>query len=159
MLKSTLLISFLWVQAFCFGQTYNQIVFDQVKINNVRLGSNKNDLLQKIGKPNKITKYVSDANDDSWYQYYYKNAILEVSLKKDFIGFEIRSRDFILTCTGSKIKIGDSVSVLKKPFPESYKMYLKEKGKFRLKFKDSDSFLIIEIKNGIINKIRTWDEL
>ena len=156
-----LLISFSY---FCFGfghsQTYNIIDFKKVGINNVFLGDSKSFITKKNGVPRNIVKYENPSGDDWHYNYHYKNSILEVSPENKFSGFKIVDSVFMLTINFKSIQIGDSIDVLMKMFPLSAKLYKIHKDyKFRLLFKDSESYIIFNIKHGHIVKIETWDEI
>jgi hypothetical protein len=144
-----------------FSQEYNSVEFNKISVNNILLGSKKSDFIKKINKqPDKIKKSENPSGDDWWYNYYYKSSIIEVSPKGTITGFKINDTIFKIKSNLTYFKIGDPLTILSKTFPISYKTYLKDSdGKFRLRFKESDSFILFYIVNNVIVKIETWDEL
>ena len=54
----------LYSQRIPFSEEYDSVIYKKVQINGVFMSGTKKDILKQIGKPQKITRYVSDANDD-----------------------------------------------------------------------------------------------
>ncbi|OQP66417.1 hypothetical protein A3860_13065 [Niastella vici] len=139
----------------CWCQQDDKIDWDYIRINHLSQGDHKTTIIKTFGKPAKIEKVQS--MDDEWYAYHYKNSIIQVSPDGYLQGFEIYDTNFVLTYKSTKIKVGDSIAILKKMFPGSYKDYLKEKsGYFRLQFGDSDEYLFFIIKNNRIAHFKNW---
>jgi hypothetical protein len=106
---------------------YDSIPYQKVQINGLYTTVTKKELIQAFGKPQKITKYVGDANDDRWWD---------------------------------KVRVGDSLSSLRRYFPGSYKGLKIEKSDIlRVRCKGSDGYIHFELKNGIITSTHTWEEL
>lgn len=137
---------------------YNVIEYHEVFINQVPMVSEKPVVIKKFGKPDSI-KRVSGMEEINWFDYHYKRSAIQIDPIGVFMGFKILDPSFILTFKSTKIRIGDSSNVLKKPFPKSYKEYITTKSKyFRLRFKDVDSYIVFTIKNNIIIEVITWDD-
>ncbi|THU39750.1 hypothetical protein FAM09_14755 [Niastella caeni] len=138
-----------------FNDKYDTVDCLKVRINQLPLGEKKSTIIKAFGKPAKITKVESI--DEEWYDYHYKGSIIQVSPDGYLHGFEISDADFVLTYRSTKIKIGDSVSVLKKLFPKSYKEFNVKKSKYlRTRFGDTDEYLLFGIRNNRIVHFKNW---
>lgn len=139
---------------------YDSIPYQKVQINGLYTTVTKKELIQAYGKPQKITRYVSDANDDRWWEYHYGRTIMEVLADGRLYGFELRTPAFVFQYGEYKVRVGDSLSSLRKYFPGSYKWLIIEKSDIlRVRCKGSDGYIHFESKNGIITSIYTWEEL
>jgi hypothetical protein len=152
------------VKLYC--QQYDSLDMDKISINQLPLDIPKSEIIKKLGKPSKITFQSGGGSEVApRFQYHYKKSIIEVSPKGYLVGFDILDTSFVLSYKSTTIKIGDSVSTLRKPFPRSYKMYQiynKKEGYeyFRLPYKGGDiDYIIIGIKNNKIYTFRTWEDL
>jgi len=138
-------------------EKYNVVAQYNVFVNQVVMVSKKATVIKKFGKPDKIEKVNS--MEEYWFDYHYKRNTIQIDPVGDFMGFNIQDTSFVLTYKSTKIRIGDSSTILKKLFPKSYKDYTTTKDKFlRLRFEDNDSYILFSIKNGIITQIKTWED-
>jgi len=150
----------LYSQEIPFSQRYDSVIFPKVQINGVPMTGTKKDIIKKIGKPQKITRYVSDANDDHWYEYHYGRTILEVSYEGKFYGFKLRTSAFTWRCGAMTVKVGDPLSVVCKYFPASCKTMKADNGDMvRLRLQGTDAYIHFTIKNNVVTGIETWEEL
>jgi len=70
-------------QSASYDEEYDGVIYNNIQINGVSMTGYKKDILSKIGKPQRITKMVSDANDDHWFEYHYDRTILRVEGKRN----------------------------------------------------------------------------
>jgi hypothetical protein len=150
----------LYSQEIPFNQRYDSVIFQKVQINGVIISGTKRDILNKIGKPQTITRYVSDANDDHWFEYHYDRTILEVLDDGSFYGFKLRTSAFTWQCGAVTLKVGDPLSVLCQSFPASCRtMKAGKSDVLRLRLQGTDAYIHFLTKNNIITSIETWQEL
>ena len=107
-----------------------------------------------------ITKFVSDATTDHWFEYHYGLTILHVFDDGRFWGFELRTRAFTWRYGADSVKVGDPLSLLCKYFPASCRTMKREKGEtVRVRCQATDGFIHFWVKNNVITSIETWQEL
>jgi len=141
-----------------YVEKYDVIAQYDVFVNKVPLVSKKAVILKHFGNPEKIKK-VQGIEDLYWFDYYYKKSTLQIDPVGDFMGFNIIDSSFILTFKTTKVRIGDSLSILKKLFPKSFKKYTITKSEyFRVRIKDNDAYVLFTSVNGIISRIKTWED-
>jgi hypothetical protein len=160
LLIHSLLWSGLYAQEVPFFKKYDSVNYQKVQINGVPISGTKKDILRKIGKPQKITKYRNDSNDDHWFEYHYDRTILEVLDDGSFYGFKLRTRAFEWRYGADSVKVGDPVSVLCKYFPASCRTMKAEKAELvRVRCQATDAFIHFFTKNGIVTSIETFQEI
>ena len=166
-MRSILIINFcllvgggLFAQDVPFSQKYDSVVYEKVQINGVATTGTKRDIVKKIGKPQKITKYRSDANDDHWLEYHYDRTILQVSDDGSFYGFILKSRGFTWRYGADSVKVGDPLSLLCKYFSASCRTMKREKAEMlRVRCQATDGFIHFWVKNNVVTSIETWQDL
>jgi len=160
LLMNFLSLSEVYAQGAPFSQKYDSVIYDKVQINGVLTTGTKKDIIKKIGRPQKITKYRSDANNDHWSEYRYGRTILQVSDDGSFYGFELNTRAFIWRYGTDSIRVGDLVSQLCKYFPASCRTMKAEKSDvLRVRCQATDGYIHFRAKNNIITSIVTWQDL
>jgi len=143
-----------------FSQQYDSVIYEKVQINGVFMSGTKKDILKQIGKPQKITRYVSDANDDHWFEYHYDRTTLHVSFDGKFYGFRLRTRAFTWQYGAITVKVGDPLSVLRQYFPASCRTMKAEKSEMlRVRLQATDGYIHFHTMNNIITSIETWQDL
>jgi len=160
LLIHSLLWSGLYAQEAPFSKKYDSVVYDKVQINGVTMSGTKKDILKKIGKPQKITKYRNDSNDDHWFEYHYDRTILEVLEDGSFYGFKLRTRAFTWRYGTEEVQVGDALSGTCNYFPASCKTMKAEKaGMLRVRCQGTDAFIHFWVKNNVITSIEVWEDL
>ena len=143
-----------------YAEEYDSVIYENIQINGVPTTGNKKDILYKIGKPQKITKMVSDANSDHWFGYHYGRTILHVFDDNRFGGFELRTRAFVWRYGADTVRVGDPLSLLCKYFPASCRTMKAGKGELlRVRCQATDGFIHFFTKDNIITSIETYEEL
>jgi hypothetical protein len=147
------------VKLYC--QQYDSLDIDKISINKLPFGAQKSDVLKKLGKPASITFQPVQGEAEASFNYLYKKSVIQLDTDGNLVGFTILDTSFILSCNSFNIKIGDSINILRKYFPRTYKIYKMGGDKFfRLPFKGSDiQYILITIKNNRILKFETWVDL
>jgi len=159
-MKYLVLLTLLLPGNHLFSQNYDSVEFKKVQINGIFLGSAKKLILDTMGKPQKITKYDNESNEDSWSEYHYGANIIDILPKGTFRGFNIKTKSLILSYGNLKVKVGDPLDALAKTFPRSFATMKKENSKlFRLRFNRSDNYLIFHTEGGVVRSFETWQEL
>jgi len=147
-------------QAVPYDEEYDSVIYKKIEINGVPMSGNKKDILSKIGKPQKITKMVSDATTDHWFEYHYGRTILRVFDDGRFWGFELRTRAFTWRYGADTVRVGDPLSLLCKYFPASCRTMKAGKGEMlRVRCQGTDAFIHFFTKNDIITEIETYQEI
>jgi hypothetical protein len=147
-------------QRVLYDEEYDSVINDKIQINGVFLSGTKQDILRQIGKPDKITKYVSDANDDQWYEYHYGRTILQVLFNGRFYGFELKTKAFTWRYGADTVRVGDPLSLLCKYFPASCRTMKAEKGEMlRVRCQGTDGFIHFVTENNIVTSIETWQDI
>ena len=150
----------LYAQEVPFDQKYDSVVYEKVQINGVPMSGNRKDILKKIGKPQKITKFVSDATTDHWFEYHYGATTLHVFDDGRFWGFELRTRAFTWRYGTDSVKVGDPLSLLCNYFPASCRTMKREKGEMvRVRCQGTDGFIHFWVKHNVVTSIETWQDL
>lgn len=150
----------LYSQKIPFSEEYDSVIYKKVQINGVFMSGTKKDILKQIGNPQKITRYVSDANEDHWFEYHYDRTILHVSFDGKFYGFKLRSTAFTWQYGAITVKVGDPLSLLCKYFPASYRTLKADKSAMlRVRLQATDGFIHFFTENNFITSIETWQEL
>jgi hypothetical protein len=150
----------LYAQEVPFFKKYDSVNYEKVQINGVPMSGTKKDILKRIGKPQKITKYRNDSNDDHWFEYHYDHTILEVSDDGSFYGFKLMARAFTWRYGSDSVKVGDPLSMLCNYFPASCRTMKREKGEIvRVRCQGTDAFIHFWVKNNVVTGIETWQDL
>jgi hypothetical protein len=143
-----------------YEEEYDSVVYGNIQINGVPATGTKKDIVKRIGKPQKITRFVSDATTDRWWEYRYDSTILQVLDDGRFGGFELRTSAFTWRCGADSVKVGDPLSVLCNYFPASCRTMKHWKGEtVRVRCQGSDGFIHFEIKNDVVASIETWQDI
>lgn len=147
-------------QATAFSEQYDSVIYEKVQINGVPMSGDKKDILSKIGKPQKITKFVSDATTDHWFEYRYGRTILQVADDGRFWGFELKTTAFTWRYGADSVKVGDPLSLLCNHFPASCRTMKREKGEIvRVRCQGSDGFIHFWVKDNVVISIETWQDI
>lgn len=143
-----------------FFKKYDSVVYEKVQINGVPMLANKKDVVKKIGKPQKITKYRNDSNDDHWFEYRYGTTILQVLDDGDFYGYKLKTPVFTWRYGVDSVKVGDAVTGICKYFPASCRTLKAGKGELlRVRVQGTDKFIQFWVKNNVVTSIETWEDL
>ena len=143
-----------------FFKKYDSVNYDKVQINGVPMTSTKKDILKKIGRPQKITKYRNDSNDDHWFEYRYDLTILEVSDDGSFYGFRLKTKAFTWRYGADSVKVGDALSGICNYFPASCRTMKAEKAEMlRVRCQGTDAFIHFWVKNNVVTSIEVWQDL
>lgn len=139
--------------------TYDSIDFKKIRINGLYFGSKKAELEKRFGTPQKVVTTEATKGTDLYSDYYYGKSTLRVSPAGVFNGFKLTEDSFVMGYGLKLIKPGASIKEFALNFPASFKAYAKDTGgKFRLKIRPGNSFIVFKTKNGIVTEIETWEE-
>ena len=124
--KIFLLVSFIFLGLQLPAQEENTVLYKEVRIDGVPLGTSKGKIIQKFGKPQKITNYENESNDDQWKEFHYGRSLLQV--EDNYLrSFKLGDSVFQFSYKKLKLRVGDPVSKLKASFPISFRTYKKER--------------------------------
>ncbi|PQJ10720.1 hypothetical protein CJD36_012165 [Flavipsychrobacter stenotrophus] len=149
-------------------QAQDSISYKGTSVNHIFMGAPQTTLKSHFGRPDKIIRDTDYSTGEVYYKLVYKKSKFQVSkAEKTFFGFDINDPLYTVCYKSACFKIGDEVSSLSALFPESYQFYLLDKKKYpkekmlplRVKFAQSDSYLIFECVGERIRSISTWDDL
>jgi hypothetical protein len=155
----------LLIISFCCISLYSQAVYDsidfkKIRVNGIVLGTKKEELVKKFGEPQKIVTTESAPGKDNFSNYHYNKSTLRVSPASFFTGFKLTENDLVLRYEDDYIKVGDSLKEFALNFPQSFKAYSKDAGgKFKLRIKGGNSYIVFKTKDGIISEIEVKEEL
>ncbi|MES2372813.1 MAG: hypothetical protein V4557_09555 [Bacteroidota bacterium] len=142
------------------SQVYDSVEFKKIRINGFFLGSKKADLVRKFGEPHKIVTTESSRGTDAYSDYSYSKSTLRVNPDGVFYGFKLTENEFVLGWGRYIIKPGDSLKEFAINFPQSFKSYTKQPGgKFKIKIRASNTYIVFKIKDGVIDEIETKEEI
>ena len=159
-IAASLLGSKLHAQETPYAEKYDSVIYKKIQINGVPMSGTKKDILKTIGKPQKITRFVSDATSDHWFEYHYGGTILQVSDDGSFYGFNLQTSAFTWRYGADAVKVGDPLSLLCKYFPASCRTMKAEKGEMvRVRCQATDGFIHFHIKNNVVTSIETWQDI
>lgn len=154
-------LSFLFILFCCVyanGQTYDSVDFRKLRIDGFYMGSKKAELEKKFGAPHKVVTTEGGKGIDMYSDYYYGKSTLRVSPAGVFNGFKLTDDQYILGCNQRLIKVGASLKEFAIYFPASFQSYSKDAGgKFRLKIRPGNAYIVFKTKDGIVTEIETWE--
>lgn len=170
MMKIKLIFFFLIVITQAFGQTYQMVKIDDIKINgSIKLLTTEADFITKMGKAEKIeedfpgcSSYDEEAGKGTKFFIYTKNGIKYYVYNKKAEFQEINLKDYsdnYILVKKHKISNKTTLTDLKKMFPVAYKNYKKGKDAhlFKLKFNPEwDDEIQISLENGKVTAIYYW---
>jgi hypothetical protein len=140
-------------------QTYDSVDFKRIRVNGLFFGSKKAELEKKFGAPQKVVTTEAVKGTDLYSDYHYGKSTLRVSPAGVFNGFKLTEDDFVMGYGLRLIKPGASIKEFALYFPASFKSYAKDSGgKFRLKIRPGNAFIVFKTKDGIVTEIETWEE-
>jgi hypothetical protein len=158
--KFGLLLAFFAILTGARAQEDNIVVDKKLLVNGVPLGAGKTAVVKAMGKPQRITKFESDDNEDRWLEYHYGRNILQVLYDGKLYGFNLKSAGVTIKYEDCVVKVGDPLTVLEKCFPVSYRDYVKTGDKiFRIIFNGTDAWLLMHVDKGKVVGIETWADL
>ncbi len=133
----------------------SQIQLKDLTINDLALlREDKTTLLDRLGSPSSIKDFHDEMNDENGKIYTYEGA--KFFVQNDLIdSFEVTDQKFELT--NHKIRIGDHISTLADPFPDSY-LNRKNSG-VQLEITQADLYVVIsyESTDGKITKFAIYN--
>lgn len=138
---------------------YDSIDFRKVRVNNLFFGAKKAELEKKFGQPQKVVTTEAAKGTDLYSDYHYGKSTLRVSPAGVFNGFKLTDADFVLGYGSRLIRPGASLKEFAIYFPASFQAYAKDSGgRFRLKIRPGNAFIVFKTKDGIVTEIETWEE-
>ncbi len=141
------------------SQVCDSIEFKKISINGIVLGSTKNTVVKKLGKASKIITTEDAKGMDSYSDYYYRKSSVRISPAGIVNGFKITDGFFTLYINGVKIKVGDPLKFIAGKYPNSANAHVKDiSGKFKLRIKASNSYVVCRVVNGLIKEIEIREE-
>lgn len=149
-------------------QAQDSISYKGLSVNHIFMGAPQATLKCHFGSPGKIIKDTDYSTGEVYYKLVYKKSKFQVSkAEKTFFGFDINDPVYAVCYKSTCFKTGDKVSSLSALFPESYQLYLLDRNKYpkekmlplRVRFAQSDSYLIFECVDERIRSISTWNDL
>ncbi|MEO7530305.1 MAG: hypothetical protein ABIS69_02805 [Sediminibacterium sp.] len=142
-----------------FGQMYDSVSFTRIRVNGLPFGSKKEDMIKKFGTPHKTITTESNKGADIYIDYKYQKSMLRVNPAGIFYGFTLKDNNFVFQIGKLAIRAGDSVKEFAINFPQSLKAYAKDKsGKFKLKIRPGNTFIILKTRDGIVTEMETKEE-
>ena len=142
-----------------YGQSHDSIAFTRIRVNGLPMGSKKEEVIKKFGTPHKTITTENNKGADIYIDYQYSKSLLRVNPAGVFYGFKLKENTFILQCGQHVIRAGDSIKEFAIYFPQSFKAYTRDLGgKFKLKIRQSNTFIIFKTKDGVIDEIETKEE-
>ncbi len=94
------------------------LAFTDLNINGISLEQTSNSLEEKMGRPDTVSNYESEMDNETWKDYQYKGNSFYCYENK-WIGFELRNGNFCFF--KPEIKVGNSIELVQSSFPNSYK--------------------------------------
>jgi hypothetical protein len=158
LLVLVLIASFLADNA--YSQGYDSVDFKKIRVNGFYFGSKRADLEKKFGAPRKTVTTEAIKGTDLYTDYHYGKSTLRVSPAGFFNGFKILEDDIILGYGQHLIKVGASLKEFAIYFPASFQSYAKDPaGKFKLKIKSGNAYIVFKTKDGVVTEFETWEEV
>jgi hypothetical protein len=114
----------------------DSLAFTDLNINGISFEQTSNSLEEKMGRPDTVSDYESEADNETWKDYQYKGNSFYCYENK-WIGFELRNGNFYFF--KPEIKVGNSIELVQSSFPNSYK---------NKEILNGLGFVIIDIKDG-----------
>jgi hypothetical protein len=96
----------------------DSFAFTDLNINGISPEQTSNSLEEKMGRPDTVSDYESEADIETWKDYQYKGNSFYCYENK-WIGFELRNNNFYFF--KPEIKVGNQIEVVQSSFPNSYK--------------------------------------
>lgn len=141
------------------SQVYDSVNFRKIRVNGMFLGSKKEYLVKKFGEPTKIVTTESSKGTDAYSDYHYNKSTLRVNPAGVFNGFKLTENDMILGWDRYLIRPGDALKEFAIYFPQSFRSYTKDPGgKFKIKIRPGNTYIVFKTKDGVINEIETKEE-
>ncbi|MES2328945.1 MAG: hypothetical protein V4539_05030 [Bacteroidota bacterium] len=145
---------------FVYGQVYDSIPFVRIQVNGLALGAKKEEVIKKFGEPHKTVTTENNRGADIYIDYVYDKSTLRVNPPGVFYGFKLTDNNFILSCGKYSIRPGDSLKEFAIYFPKSFSAYAKNiNGKFKLKIRQGNFFIVFKTRDGVISEIETKEEI
>lgn len=142
-----------------WSQVYDSVDFRKLRINGLLFGSKKAELEKKFGAAQKVVTTEAVKGTDLYSDYHYGKSTLRVSPAGVFNGFKLTEDDFVLGYGTRLIKTGASLKEFAIYFPASFQSYAKDNGgKFKLKIRTGNTFIVFKTKDGIVTEIETREE-
>ena len=123
----------------------------KLSLNGLKIGDSKEDLLKKIGRPQKIEKGYNEFQNSESQIYYYFHSKLYVEDGK-LEGFEVNDKK--LTLDSLNIRIGQNFEDIKVVFPYSYDMAIKSgnSSSINVFVRDLDQHFVLEFHDGKLSR-------
>jgi hypothetical protein len=138
---------------------YDSIDFKKIRVNGLFFGSKKAELEKRFGNPQKVVTTEAVKGTDLYSDYHYGKSTMRVSPAGVFNGFKLTEDNFVLGYGLRLIKAGASLKEFAIYFPASFKSYANDKsGKFKLKIRPGNAFIVFKTKEGVVTEIETWEE-
>ena len=159
-MRFLILILFTLFSSSIYSQMYDSVDFKKIRLNGVFLGSKKEDVIKKFGEPRKTVTTESSKGTDAYTDYYYNKSTLRVNPDGMFYGFKLVENDVVLGWDRRLIRAGDALKEFAIYFPQSFNSYTKKPdGKFKIKIKQRNTYIVFKTKDGVIEEIETKDEI
>ncbi len=141
------------------SQVYDSVEFKKISINGIVLGSTKTALVKKLGKAIKVVTTEDAKGMDSYSDYHYGKSSVRISPAGIVNGFKITDDYFSIQINRIKIKVGDPLQLIAGKYPNSTNAHVKDtSGKFKLRIKASNSYVVCRVMNGLIKEMEIREE-
>jgi hypothetical protein len=134
----------------CYSRNI-KIQKDDVSVAGVRLGSDYNLLLSKLGQPEKIEHVEPEMDVEPYDKYYYGKSFFVIT-NKIVTGFEINDSNLVLS---HKIKVGDDLEKVKKMYAERLVF---ERNQAKVRLNNSDDYLLFIFVNNKVYSFSFYSE-
>lgn len=142
------------------GQELSRINSKVIVVNTIPLYSEKDRVIKNFGTPFKITKRNDISNSGYWFDYTYRENVLQIGENEKFIGFDIADSTITVAVGSARFNVGDGVNKLCEAFKGSCEVFKKNKSEvFRVAYMDADAYLAFNVKGDKITRIYVIDEL
>jgi hypothetical protein len=146
-------------------EDYDTLNFQSMTVSGIKLNGNYGSILEKLGSPDSVRKEETpDAQSSNHFEVYIYGKDYFFVMDDNISGFELVTPRFKIDNLGD-LKVGDSMSKVKKRFPKSYKLRDVDNSEedwvttISVQFGTSDSFLeIIVQKDKIVSLTTVTDD-
>lgn len=147
-----------WTGTSAQAPPLSAVDYKKLSVNGVRLGSEKEVLLEEYGQPDTVLRAANEFEGTDYDIFVYGKSHFFISADK-FNGFSIRDADFALD--EFNICVGDDRQKLKMLFPVSFDRGFENENSTAVKVRigATDSYVLFHCFGEKITEISTWDDL
>ena len=146
-----------FILLFSYSSASDSLNLSAIRINNFSWYEHVSSIVAANGQSLKKEFIEDEMGSNDMIKCSYLKDVFYINVEEQLCGFFLAEQTSFVVLSGAKFQIGTTLTKLKNWFPLSYREYLQHKI-FRIRIKNTDSYLIFSIESSKVKSIESWED-